>query len=158
MPGKITGGLYLVVDPIPGSDIIMPKVEAALRGGVEVLQVWNHWAEGQDPGSVVDQICRLAEPWDVPVLVHEDMALLCATAAQGIHFDAAVPTLADIRSQAGRPILCGLTCGNDLDRVRWAIREGADYISFDPPIKTLVGVTIQMDTNATMAVVYTETP
>lgn len=128
MRGRLQG-LYLVIDPAPGAAIVLPKVEAALRGGVQVLQVWNHWAEEQDSRDFVCRTLALAARHYVPVLVHERAELL-ATGAHGIHYDD--PRLAprEVHRLARRDVLYGVTCGNDLERVRWAARAGADYVSF----------------------------
>ncbi|HEX7079457.1 MAG TPA: thiamine phosphate synthase [Gammaproteobacteria bacterium] len=126
----LQGGLYLVVDPKPGADIVLPKVAAALRGGVGLLQVWNHWGEGQDPVDFVARTLALGRAHGVPVLVHERPDLLDAAGADGIHYDAPALGPEEVRRAAGRAVLYGVTCGNDLERVRWAANEGADYVSF----------------------------
>jgi len=122
--------LYLVVDPAPGAGAVLPRVEAALRGGVEVLQIWNHWGAGADPVAFVERVLEAARPHDVPVLVHEDVELLAATPAQGIHLDAPRPDMPALRERIGRAFLYGQTCGNDLGQVDAALEAGADYISF----------------------------
>lgn len=128
--GTVAGGLYLVADPAGGADAVLPKIEAALRGGVRVLQVWDHWMHGQDAAAFVDAAVAIARPHGVPVLVNENVELLEATAADGIHFDSPRMTPAALRKALGRDAIYGITCGNDFDRVRWAAREHADYVSF----------------------------
>lgn len=123
-------GLYLVVNPAPGTDAVLEKVDAAIRGGVSVLQVWNNWGADQDPTAFVQAAIALAQPHGVPVLVHERPDLLATTAADGIHYDTATLTPAEIRASAGRRVLYGITAGNNLGRVHWARLEGADYVSF----------------------------
>lgn len=127
---KITGGLYLVIDPSPGIFEVLPKVEAAMRGGVTVLQIWNHWSYGQDTHFFVETICALAEKHSVPVLINENIELLMTTSVDGIHFDEPIVTPHELREKTGREIIYGITCGNDLARVRWAVEHNADYISF----------------------------
>jgi len=124
------GGLYLVVDPKPGAGAVLPKIEAALRGGVGILQVWDHWDAGQDAADFITRTVGLARPHGVPVLVHERLDLLRTTPADGIHYDSPHMTPRQVRDAAGRNVLHGVTCGNDLERVRWAANEGADYVSF----------------------------
>src|SRR5690606_4634666 len=36
----------------------------------------------------------------------------------------------EVREVVGHDVLYGVTVGNDLERVAWAVREGADYVSF----------------------------
>lgn len=129
-PKKITGGIYLVADPAPGIETVLPKIEKAIRGGLAAIQVWNHWQEGQDKVTFIDAVCRAATPAGIPVLVHEDRALLERSRADGIHFDTPPDDLAALCQAMSRPLLCGITCGSDLARVQWAIDNGIDYISF----------------------------
>lgn len=126
---KVKGGVYLVIDPYDGIETILPKVKAALAGGVDVLQIWNHWHEDQDRKTFIDSITSIAHAVDVPVLINEAWHWLESTVLDGVHFDD-IPTDWDvIRDTLKRPFLTGITCGNDEARIGWAIRF-ADYISF----------------------------
>ncbi len=127
---NITGGLYLVVDPAPGASQVIPKVEAALRGGVAVLQIWNNWQTGQDKMEFFNETVAIAHQYGTPVLVNNDFELLQVTGADGIHFDAPDLTPAEVHITTGRRVLIGLTCGNDLELIKWAIGNHADYLSF----------------------------
>lgn len=130
MRRSISGGLYLVVDPALGLEGLLPTIEGAIQGGVDVLQIWNNWSHRQDKLQVVATICALAHSHDVPVLINEAWELMLCTPLDGVHFDALPADLTAIRQKVGRPFLCGLTCGNDLSRVHWAEKNGLTYISF----------------------------
>jgi thiamine-phosphate pyrophosphorylase len=126
---KIKGGVYLVVDPYEGIDKVLPNVNAALAGGVDVLQIWNHWHEGQNQKAFIEGIIQLAHATDVPVLINEEWHWLESTRMDGVHFDAIPGGWDTIRKTIQRPFLAGITCGNDEARIGWAIRH-ADYLSF----------------------------
>jgi thiamine-phosphate pyrophosphorylase len=127
---KITGGLYLVIDPAPGISAVLPKVEAAIRGGVNVLQIWNNWHDGQDAVDFTKRIYFVARRRAIPVLIHENIELMKMTRADAMHFDnPAIPPY-ELQKQLGREIIYGITCANDLERVRWAANQTADYVSF----------------------------
>jgi thiamine-phosphate pyrophosphorylase len=127
---RITGGLYLVIDPSPGAAFVLPKVRAALRGGASVLQIWNRGLSGFDAVRFVQVVCACAAPFGVPVLINANLDLLKASGAHGLHLYDLTHTPAEVRVRAGRPVITGCTCGNDLDRVRNAVDLGVDYISF----------------------------
>lgn len=127
---KISGGIYLVVDPATGIDILLPQIAKAIEGGIEVLQVWNNWKPGQDKNKLIAAICSLAHEKNIPVLINEEWQLLRTTELDGVHFDNIPDDLNMIRQSLGRPVITGLTCGNDLDIIRAAIKEQFDYISF----------------------------
>lgn len=130
MKRKISGGLYLVVDPSLGSDVILPKVEKAINGGVDVLQVWNNWSLHQNKQELIDSICSIAHAKDIPVIINDDWELITKTALDGVHFDRIPSNLNRIRQTIGKLFICGITCGNDLTTVQWADENKLDYISF----------------------------
>jgi thiamine-phosphate pyrophosphorylase len=127
---KITGGLYLVVDPKPGIDDILPKVKAALEGGVNVLQLWNNWKHIPAPIEFITEICDLAHRYNVPVLINENWQWLTLLPLDGIHFDRVPENWNEIKEKIKHPFLTGLTCGNDEATIKWAIQNHLDYISF----------------------------
>ncbi|NBC66501.1 MAG: thiamine phosphate synthase, partial [Bacteroidetes bacterium] len=49
MKKKITGGIYLVLDPSINKTELLERLKQALDGGVDTVQIWNHW-----PGSISD--------------------------------------------------------------------------------------------------------
>lgn len=127
---KIKGGLYLVVDPALELEFILPKIEQAIKGGVDVVQIWNNWQEGQNKNEVVDAICSLAHSTGIPVLINEEWQLLQNSRLDGVHFDNIPADIKRISSAIGRPFICGITCGNELDRIEWADKNNLDYVSF----------------------------
>lgn len=130
MKRNIYGGLYLVVNPDMEENKLMPKIEKAIQGGIDVVQVWNNWKDGQDKEGVIKAICSLAHPRHLPVIINEEWELLLRTPLDGVHFDSITTDLNTIRQKIDRPFLCGITCGNDLSRVQWAEENGLTYISF----------------------------
>lgn len=127
---RIEGGIYLVVDPSMNEPILLEKIAEAIQGGVDVIQIWNHWNEGVDKHKLIDAVCSLAHKRSIPVLINEDWRLLKDTMLDGVHFDAIPNDINSIREGGGRTIYCGITCGNDLATVEWANEHKLDYISF----------------------------
>src|SRR3954447_10402280 len=127
---KIKGGLYLVIDPAPGLDFILPKIQQAINGGVDVLQVWNNWNIEQNKQHVINTICEIAHIKNIPVLINEEWQLLQLTELDGVHFDKIPVDPTIIRQNVAKPFISGLTCGNDLGRIKWADDNNLDYISF----------------------------
>jgi thiamine-phosphate pyrophosphorylase len=130
MHRKIKSGLYLVADPAEGIEALIPKLSDALRGGVDIVQLWNHWAEDQDKIEFISAVCDLAHRHNVPVLINEEWECMINTELDGVHFDNFPENIEEIRSKVDREISIGLTCGNDLDRIKLAVKRGIDYISF----------------------------
>lgn len=130
MKRKINGGLYLVVDPMPGLKEVLPKVNAALEGGVDSIQLWNHWNPNEDYEKFVLEICSLAHNHDVPVLINENWQWMKTLPLDGVHFDTIPLNVNQIKKEITRSFLIGITCSNDEDKINWAIENKIDYLSF----------------------------
>ncbi|NII24588.1 thiamine phosphate synthase [Pseudoflavitalea sp. X16] len=126
----IRGGLYLVIDPAKGWEKVLPAVQQAIAGGIDIIQVWNHWHPEQQKTAFIEKICRAAHPYHIPVLMNEDWQLMNDTSLDGVHFDEIPASIDAIRQQVQRPFWGGITCGNDLQKVQWAVDNRLDYISF----------------------------
>lgn len=127
---SIEGGIYLVVDPSIEEQVLLQKIEEALKGGVDIIQIWNNWTGDINKLKLIDRICELAHRSDVPVLINEEWELINDTLLDGVHFDSIPNDITHVRQHVERPFICGITCGNDLSIVRWAEANKLDYISF----------------------------
>jgi thiamine-phosphate pyrophosphorylase len=128
---NIVGGVYLVLDPAIEPSQLLVKLEAALKGGLQVVQIWNNWQAGTDKLLLISAISQLCKIYSVPLLINEDWTLLQETAdLDGVHFDTVPVDLEAIRASIARPFVAGITCSGDLDIVVWAQAHELDYISF----------------------------
>lgn len=125
--------VYLVVDPSRDQTRLIDKVEQALEGGVDILQIWNHWPDGMrkaDREQLATYIQKMGASYDVPVLINDDWKILSSTQLDGVHFDNIPENFEQIKEEIGRDFIAGITCSNDLEVVKWADEHGLDYISF----------------------------
>jgi len=128
---KITGGIYLVLNPAMDQNLLLAKLAAALTGGIQVVQIWNNWQPDANKLALVEAIASLCLPYHVPLLINEDWELLTRCPhLQGVHFDSIPADLVTIKAAIGRPFLTGITCPGNLDTVTWADANGLDYVSF----------------------------
>lgn len=128
-----SGIVYLVVDPSIERELLLDKTARALEGGVDILQIWNHWPgepDRPDKEQLVGSVLELASEYEVPVLINEEWELLKTTELDGVHFENVPKEIGRIRREIGRDFIAGITCGNDLEVVAWADENGMDYISF----------------------------
>ncbi|PTX18173.1 thiamine-phosphate pyrophosphorylase [Pontibacter mucosus] len=129
----ITGGVYLVLDPSMDKLLLLQKVREALDGGASVLQIWNNWPVGYtypDKLLLIQELVDLAAAYQVPVLINEEWQLLKDTGLAGTHFDSIPECFESIKAAVGRDFICGITCSNNLEVVRWAEERQLDYVSF----------------------------
>jgi thiamine-phosphate pyrophosphorylase len=130
---KITGGVYLVLNPAMDRSKMMHTLQQALEGGVDVLQIWNNWPRGfssHEKEILANDIVNLAENFEVPVLINQEWEMLKNTRLHGVHFDEIPPDFGHIKKELTRPFLQGVTCSNNLEVIDWANRFEVDYISF----------------------------
>lgn len=123
-------GLYFVVDPTDSSEKLLSVLEAALRGGVDAVQVWSAWQSREPLIDKVTDIHNVTKRYGVPLIINNDIDMAETISAEGVHLDGYDLTPREIRTRLGDSWIVGYTTGNDLQRVKWAEREGADYISF----------------------------
>jgi thiamine-phosphate pyrophosphorylase len=129
---KRLGRLYLVLNPTKDWDELLTSLHQALKGGVGIVQVWDHWAEevtDSAKGTLLVRIKELADKFQVAVLLNEDWELALAYGLDGVHFDR-IPEDWDKAKIQLRKKLIGITVGNDLETVRWANENRLAYISF----------------------------
>ncbi|WP_161888591.1 thiamine phosphate synthase [Pontibacter russatus] len=129
----ITGGVYLVLDPGMDTPTLLHKLKEALKGGVRVLQIWNNWPASfdlADKAYLIRAVLAVASAYKVPLLINEEWELLKTTGLAGVHFDNIPTDYETIKAEINRDFICGITCGNDLQVVRWAEQNQLDYISF----------------------------
>lgn len=128
---KITGGVYLVVDPAMDGSIMLPRLTAALKAGISAVQLWNNWSSGADKPACIAAVSRICRAYRVPLIIDHDWELLVRSPyLDGVHFDALPSNYDEIKRKIAKPFIAGITCSGDLDLVRWADRNGLDYISF----------------------------
>lgn len=128
---KIAGGIYLVLDPARPLSLILQKLEAALNGGINVVQIWNNWTGDTDKLKLIEAIGILCRQYNVPLFINEEWQLLSQTHyLDGVHFDSIPEEYKLIKEVIKRPFIAGITCSGDLDTVAWADKNQLNYVSF----------------------------
>ncbi len=123
-------GLYFVVNPSEDLEKLLNVLDGALKGGTDVVQVWSASDDKKTLIEKVRQIRKVTKRYHAPLIINNDSDMARRTGADGVHMDGYDLTPAELRRKVGEACIVGYTTGNDLDRVKWAEREGADYISF----------------------------
>ncbi|WP_342644954.1 thiamine phosphate synthase [Mucilaginibacter sp. CSA2-8R] len=128
---KITGGVYLVIDPAMNRAVLLSKLASALQGKLEAVQLWNNWTPGDDKLQCIEAVGQLCRQHNVPLLIDNDWELLLQSPyLDGIHFDAIPADYALIKQKIDKLFIAGITCQGNLDVVRWADENLLDYVSF----------------------------
>lgn len=105
-------------------------VQKALKGGVDILQLLTAGQKKPNPLELAKKLQDLANGYNVPLIINNDIQLAKEVGAHGVHMDKYAVVPKDVRKALGEQSIVGYTVGNDLERVRWAETVGADYVSF----------------------------
>lgn len=123
-------GLCLVVDPSVPHRRLVDIVEKALKGGVDLLQLWKPSGNRLEIRELTTELLNLAKDYGAPLIINNNLQLAKDVEADGVHFDGYDVTPSDARKLLNEQSIVGYTVGNDLSWIEWAEAGGADYVSF----------------------------
>ncbi len=123
-------GLYAVTPDEPDTDVLLAKVEAALQGGISVLQYRNKKAGHQLLTQQARAILPLCQQYKVPLIINDSVKLCLTLGADGVHIGADDGNLNEIRTRLGPNKILGASCYNRLDLALSAQQAGANYVAF----------------------------
>ena len=123
-------GLYAVTPDIADTDLLIKKVEAALQGGVSVLQYRNKLANHKLQTQQARAILPLCRQYNVPLIINDSVKLCLTLDADGVHLGADDGNLAEVRARLGESKILGASCYNRFDLAIAAQNQGADYVAF----------------------------
>ena len=123
-------GLYAVTPDIADTDLLIKKVEAALQGGVNVLQYRNKQANHKLQTQQARAILPLCRQYNVPLIINDSVKLCLTLDADGVHLGADDGNLAEVRIRLGEGKILGASCYNRFDLAIAAQNQGADYVAF----------------------------
>jgi thiamine-phosphate pyrophosphorylase len=124
-------GLYLITpDRRDGPTVLGRAVEAALRGGAQLVQYRDKSTNTARRLAEAQALKALCTRFNVPLLINDDVDLADAVSADGVHLGQDDVTVATARAVLGPDSLIGVTCHDRIDLAQRAAEHGADYIAF----------------------------
>lgn len=124
--------LYLVTSP---SEDLLQIVEAALQGGLTLVQYRDKTADDSVQLEVARQLCQLCHRYEALFIMNDRVDLALAVDADGVHLGQQDIPIAFARHLLGAHRLIGRSTTNR-DEMQRAIAEGADYIGVGPVYET----------------------
>ena len=91
-------GLYAVTPDEADTDLLLDKVEAALQGGISMLQYRNKLADHKLQTQQARAILPLCRQYQVPVIINDSVKLCLTLDADGVHIGAEDGNLTEILS------------------------------------------------------------
>lgn len=124
--------LYLVTSP---SDNLFATVEAALQGGLTLVQYRDKESEDLVRLERAAKLCNLCHQYQALFIVNDRVDLALAVNADGVHLGQQDIPLSLARQLLGSQRIIGRSTKNPEEMQR-AIQEGADYIGVGPVYET----------------------
>ncbi len=123
-------GLYAITPDETNTDVLLKKVEAALQGGINLLQYRNKAANHKLLTQQARAILPLCRQYNVPLIINDSVKLCLTLDADGVHIGADDGNLAEIRTRIGEDKILGASCYNRFDLALSAEKQGANYVAF----------------------------
>ncbi len=124
--------LYLVTS---ASEALLAIVEAALQGGLTLVQYREKTEADSDRLTQAQKLCELCHQYNALFIMNDRVDLALAVDADGVHLGQQDLPIAIARQLLGPQRLIGRSTTNP-DEMQRAIQEGADYIGVGPVYET----------------------
>ncbi|MBM3107247.1 thiamine phosphate synthase [Pseudomonas sp. V1] len=122
-------GLYAITDSQLLAGKFLPYVEAALEGGVTLLQYRDKSQDEARRLREAEALAELCARYKTHLIINDD-AELAARLGVGVHLGQTDGPLTPARTLLGREAIIGSTCHAQLDLAEQAASEGASYVAF----------------------------
>ncbi len=125
-------GIYGILPGEPDQTLLLEKAEAALKGGVRILQYRNKKAGFKKALKHARALRELSAQYGATLIINDSLQLALECEADGVHFGRNdVMNLTRLRSETeGKQLIVGITCRADAAFAKHVLAEGADYVSF----------------------------
>lgn len=123
-------GLYAITDAqLLAGGRLLPYVEAALQGGVRLLQYRDKSTDKAQRFEEASALRALCAEYQADLIINDDLAL-AAQLGVGLHLGQTDGSLAAARAQLGPAAIIGATCHAQLELAEHAVQQGASYLAF----------------------------
>ena len=120
--------LYAVTDTswLRGQTLVQ-QVEAALRGGVTMVQLREKELRGEALEQEAREILAVCRQYGVPLLINDDVMLAKKIGAEGVHVGQSDMAASQAREILGPDVIIGVTA-RTIEQAQAAEKAGADYL------------------------------
>jgi len=132
--------LYLVTDRdiVVGGDLYQ-AVQAALRGGVTLVQLREKNLSGREFYQAALALKELTIAYGVPLVINDRLDIALAIDADGVHVGQEDLPLPTVRKLLGPDKLLGYSA-SDISEAGYGVANGADYLGVGPVYATATKV------------------
>jgi thiamine-phosphate pyrophosphorylase len=123
-------GVYAITPECTDTDLLLRKVESALKGGVAAVQYRDKTADVALRHEQASELLELCRDHAVPLIINDDLRLADLVSADGVHLGKEDSSLREARLILGPEKLVGISCYQNPDLALTAQAGGADYVAF----------------------------
>lgn len=123
-------GLYAVTPGLNDTVQLILQVEAALRGGVRLVQYRHKTANQHIKLEQASELLALCHHYDALLIINDDVNLCKTINADGVHLGANDGEIVAARKVLGANKIIGASCYNQLALALVAEAAGASYVAF----------------------------
>ena len=122
-------GLYAITDSQLLAGKFLAYVEAALDGGVTLLQYRDKSSDEARRLREAEKLYELCSRYKTQLIINDD-AELAARLGVGVHLGQTDGPLTSARALLGAKAIIGATCHSQIELAEQAAKEGASYVAF----------------------------
>ena len=122
-------GLYAVTPDREDSIRLLAEVSAVAAGGGRVVQYRHKTASPVLRDAQAALLANFCKSAGVTFIINDDLDLALKVGADGVHLGGDDGDLREARARLGPGRVLGVSCYNDIFRVREALAAGADYVA-----------------------------
>ena len=129
--------LYLITDRLnlPDGQDLFAQVEAALRGGVQCVQLREKDLPAAALLPLAQRMRELTREYGAQLLINREIEVALAVNADGLHLGGDSLSIKAARRRLGPDKLIGVST-HRLKEVCQAVKDGADFVTFGPVYAT----------------------
>ncbi|KAK0765550.1 hypothetical protein N5P37_001485 [Trichoderma harzianum] len=128
--GKVDYGVYLVTDSTPailGNKDLTSIVEAALQGGVTIVQYRDKLSDRETAVKTARALHEVTKRFGVPLLVNDRVDVAVEVGCEGVHIGQDDMAYEEARKLLGPDKIIGVTASSIQEALK-ACEAGADYL------------------------------
>lgn len=119
--------LYLVTEESLPIDILLEKVEAAVKGGVTLVQLREKTSEGSIFLKKAVMLKQLLDRYEIPLIINDRIDVALAADAAGVHIGQNDLPLTAVRKIVPASMTVGVSAAT-VAEAKQAEIDGADYV------------------------------
>jgi len=126
---RIDYSVYLITQPYSPEhkDMYFANLEAALRGGVTLVQLREKALSTRDLLQLALKVKQMTAAYHVPLIINDRLDIALAAGADGLHVGQEDLPVSLVRRFLGKDKIIGASA-KTVQQARQAVDEGADYL------------------------------